>query len=82
VLAGGTIETEYAADDNAFIHMCSPGEIIQVYVASGQTVVKGSGLTAQTTGKWAVDATNAAVIALEPTGGALAADKHVRCRVL
>lgn len=82
VLQGKTIEQAYEADDNCFIHMCSPGEVVQVYVASGQTVAKGNGLSAQSTGKWAVDATNAAVIALERTDGALSADKHVRCRVL
>ena len=82
VLQGRTIETAYEANDNAFIHICSPGEIIQVYVASGQTVVKGSGLSAGSDGKWVVDATNAAVLALESTNGALSADKHVRARVL
>jgi hypothetical protein len=79
---GETVDDAYAADDNAFIHMASPGEVLQVLVASGQTVAKGGGLTANSAGKWVTDATNAAVIALESSGGALAADTLLRVRVL
>ncbi len=81
-LIGGTVNTQYAADDNVFIHMANPGEILQVLVASGQTVAKGGGLTAASTGKWVSDATNAAVIALESSGGALVADTLMRVRIL
>lgn len=77
-----TVADAWEADDACRFHICSPGEIIQVLVASGETVLRGSGLTANSAGKFVVDATNAAVEALEPTGGALASDKLVRVRVL
>jgi hypothetical protein len=79
---GKTVDDAYAADDNGLIHMASPGEVLQVLVASGQTVAKGGGLTANSAGKWVSDATNAAVIALESSGGALGADTLMRVRVL
>jgi len=79
--AGGTVDTAYAADDNAFIHMASPGEVLQVLALSGENIQKGEGLTANSAGKWVVDATNAAVIALETTGS-ISADTLVRVRVL
>lgn len=82
VYQGKTVADQLATGDNVQIHMCSPGEIVQVLVASGQTVVKGSGLSANTSGLFVVDATNAACIALEPSGGSLASDKLVRVRVL
>lgn len=81
-LQGKTIDDAYADGDVAFIHIAKPGDVLQVLVTSGQSVVKGDGLTAQSTGKWNVDATNSAVEALEGSGGALAADTHVRVRVL
>lgn len=81
-LQGSTVDTAYAADDVGFIHMASPGEILQVLVLSGQTVAKGGGLTANTAGKWVTDTTNAAVIALESSGGALSLDTLMRVRVL
>lgn len=79
---GGTIDTAYASGDNAFIHIAKPGDVLQVLVASGQTVLKTSGLTAGSDGKWVVDTTNAVVEALEDSNGALGADTHVRVRVL
>jgi hypothetical protein len=82
VWQGKTVDDVYAADENCFIHMCSPGEIVQVLVLSGQTVTKGSGLTANSAGKFIVDATNAALLALEGSNGALGADTLVRARVL
>lgn len=77
-----TVADAWEADDACRFHIASPGEILQVLVASGETIARGSGLTANTAGKWIADATNAAVEALEPTGGALSADKLVRVRVL
>jgi hypothetical protein len=82
VLQGNTIDDAYEAGDNGFIHICSPGEIIQVLVASGQTVAKGGGLGANSAGKWVSDTTNAVVQAIERSNGALAADTHMRVRVL
>lgn len=80
-LQGSTIETEYAAGDTVPIHMCSQGEVVQVLALSGENIQKGEGLTANSAGKWVVDTTNAAVIALETTGS-LSADTLLRVRVL
>lgn len=82
VLQGKTINDAYASGDNAFIYIAKPGDVLQVLVASGQTVAKTDGLTANSTGKWVTDTTNACVEALESSGGALGADTHMRVRVL
>lgn len=81
-LIGSTLDTAYAAGSNVFIHIAKPGDVLLVLVASGQTVVRGDGLSAIANGKWNNDATNVAVEALESSGGALAADTHMRVRVL
>lgn len=82
VLTSGTVDTVYEALDNCFIHIASPGEILQVLVLSGQTIAKGGGLSANSNGKWISDSTNAAVQALESSNGALGADTLMRVRVL
>lgn len=81
-LQGKTIADQYAAGDNVFVHLCSPGETVQVLVASGQTVAKGQGLSAGSSGLFVNDAANAACIALESTSGALASDTLIRVMVL
>ena len=81
-LQGNTVADAYASGDNAFIYIPRSGDIIQVLVTSGQTVAKGDPLTAQSTGKWNVDATNGTVEALESSGGSLSGDKLMRVRVL
>lgn len=81
-LVGKTITDAYASGELVFIHIAKSGDVLQVLVASGQTVLKGDGLSANSAGKWIGDTTNAAVEALEPSGGALAADTHMRVRVL
>lgn len=82
VFQSKTINDAYAAADNAFIHIAKPGDVLQVLVASGQTVAKTNGLSANSAGKWVVDAANPAVESMEDSGGALAADTHMRVRVL
>lgn len=81
-LVGKTVADQYAAGDNAQIHIASPGDVLQVLVKSGESVAKGSGLSAGTDGYWVVDSTNAAVLAEESSGGALASNTLVRARVL
>lgn len=81
-LSGGTVATQYAAGENGFLHMCAPGEVIQVLAASGQNIPKGQGVSANSSGMWVADTTNAAAIALETTNGALSADMLLRVRVL
>lgn len=82
VLTGHTVDDVQEALDNCFMHIAKPGDVLQVLVASGQTVAKGGGLTANSTGKWVSDTTNAAVQALERSNGALGADTLMRVRVL
>lgn len=82
VLQGKTINDAYAAGDNIFVFQPRKGDVIQVLVASGQTVLKGRGLSAIASGKWNADTTNAPVQALEDSGGALAADTLMRVVVL
>jgi hypothetical protein len=81
---GGTIDTAVAVGDNLMIHKCLPGDHIQVLVASGQTVLKGDLGWAIAGGKWnaATVSINGIVQFLEGSGGALAADKHMRAKVL
>lgn len=81
-LQGKTIFDQYSAGANCFVHIAKPGDVIQVLVVTGQTINIGDGLSAASTGKWAGDTTNAAVEALEDSGGSLAADTHMRVRVL
>lgn len=81
-LQGKTVDDAYAIGDNAFIYIPQPGDVLQVLAASGETIVKSSGMSAAATGKWAIDATNASVECMESSVGALAADTLVRVRVL
>lgn len=81
-LQGRTVDDAYSAGDPGFIYIPKPGDKLQVLVASGQTIVKGGGLSATSTGKWQADTTNAAVEALEDSGGALSEDTLVRVRVI
>lgn len=79
---GKTVDDAYADGDNLFLHHAKPGDVLLVLVASGQTVLKGRGLSAASTGKFTVVTSNAPCIALETSGGALAADTLVRVLVL
>lgn len=81
-LVGKTIDDAYASGSNCFIHIAKSGDVLLVLVASGQTVVRGDGLSAGADGKWLNDATNVAVEALESSGGALGSDTHMRVRVV
>lgn len=81
-LQGKTVDDAYASGDNVFVHMALPNDVVQVLVASGQTVTKGVGLSAGTNGKWTTDTTLAAAEAMEGSGGALAADTLMRARCL
>lgn len=81
-LQGKTIDDTTASGDPIFIHTCKTGDVIQVLVASGQTVTKGLLGAAISSGKWNVATNNGVVEFLEASGGALAADTHMRARVL
>lgn len=43
-LQGSTIATAYAAADQVRIVICTPGDVVQAYLASGETVVIGDQL--------------------------------------
>lgn len=77
----GTIDTAYAAADNAEFYIPKKGDVIQVLVASGQTITKGLGGKAIASGLWNGSATDAVGEFLEASGGALAANTHMRLRV-
>lgn len=81
-LIGRTVDDAYASGDNVLVHIAKPGDVLAVLVASGETVVKGQGLAAAATGKFAVNTTVAALEALENSGGALGADTLIQARVL
>lgn len=80
---GATVDDAYGAApvDVMFIKP-KPGDVLQVLVLSGQTVLKGSGLSAGTDGKFVVDSANPVLEALEASSGALAADTLVRAEVI
>lgn len=80
-LYGKTIDDAIPSGDNLLLHVCRPGDIIQVLVASGQTIVKGNGGAAVASGKWNVATVNTVGEFLEGSGGALGADTHMRLRV-
>jgi hypothetical protein len=82
MLQGKTINDNYASGDNLQLHRCKPGDVIQVLVASGQTITKGNLGAAIASGKWNVATVNGVVEFLEASGGALGADTHMRALVL
>lgn len=81
-LSGRTINDAFAAGENVKIIIPKKGDVLQVLVAAGQTVLKDRGLSAGLDGKFITDLTNPSVQALEASGGALGADTHMRVRVL
>jgi len=81
-LQGRSIDTAYSIGDNCFIYCAVPGDVILALVKTGETVTKAAGLSPDATGKWIVDATTPKAQALEASGGALAVDTHIRCRIL
>lgn len=81
-LQGKTIDDAWATGNQFLFHQCKPNDVILVLVASGQTIVKGNLGAAIASGKWNVATVNGVVEFLEASGGALAADTHMRARVL
>lgn len=79
-LLGKTVDDPYANGDNGLLFKPKKGDVCQVLVLSGQTVVKGNGVSANAAGKWIVATVNAVGEFLEPSGGALAADTLMRVR--
>jgi hypothetical protein len=82
---GLTVDDAYADGDDVHFFLPKSGDVLQVLVASGQTVVKGTGGAAGTDGTFVTDAANPVVEFLESSAGspsALAADTLVRARVI
>jgi hypothetical protein len=82
-LSGRTINDAYASGENSFFFIPKKGDVIQVLVASGQTILKADGGFAIASGKWngATVTINRVGQFLEGSGGALAADTLMRLRV-
>lgn len=84
---GGTITDAYAADDVLFFYIPLPGDRVHVLVKSGEDIDVGAKLVVEGGGSGlfveaAGTETKFQLIALEDTGGALAANGFVKCRVL
>lgn len=79
---GKTIDDAYASGDQGYYHKARAQDVIQVLVASGQTIAKGNLGAAVASGLWNVATVNGVVEFLEASGGALAANTHMRARVL
>jgi hypothetical protein len=76
------VDTAYAAGEQVPYHNCQPGDIVQIRVQSGQTVVKGNGASAVATGLWNVATVNSIAEFLEGSGGAaLTVDTLMRARI-
>lgn len=82
-LTGRTVETAYAVGENLLVYLPKKGDVIQVLVASGQTVTKNQQGWAIASGKWNGGAAGVNGVGefLEASGGALAADTLMRLRV-
>lgn len=86
-LQGKTIDDAYAVDDVCFLYQVEPGDEINLLVKSGEDIDVGDKLVVEggTSGLFVEAAgteTKFQFEALEDTGGALAANDHVRCRCL
>lgn len=84
---GKTIDDAYAIGDVVFLYHPQPGDHIHAFVKSGANIAVGDILVAEGggTGLWIENAGTEAgykLQALESTGGALAANDHVKCRVI
>lgn len=78
----------YAADDTAYYIECQPGDIVQVYLYDGETVVKGvsqlvSGTTAGTLAVATVDASTLAnsIFGVADEDATASGDTLIRVRV-
>ena len=80
-LNGKTIDDAYADGDRLFIYHPIPGDVVNVLVVSGEDIAVGDRLAVSTGGKFAETAAGN-LVALESSGGALAADGFIRARVL
>lgn len=82
ITLGETIDDAYADGEDFYFYLPKSGDVLQVFVASGETPVKGTGGSANTAGKFVTDAVNPTVEFLEGVPSAIAADTHFRVRVL
>jgi acetyl/propionyl-CoA carboxylase alpha subunit len=86
-IIGASVDETIPVGDDLLIHVAMPGDVLQVLVASGQTIAKGDSLLAIASGLWnkagATPPPYGAAEALESSGGvALTANTLMRCRVL
>lgn len=84
---GKRILDPYVIGDRVFLYKPIPGDHIHAFVKSGQNIAVGDQLVAEGggTGLW-IEAAGTEVgyklEALESSGGALAANTHIKCRVI
>jgi hypothetical protein len=81
-LTGKTVDDAYTSGSIFRFHNCKPGDIVQVLALSGEDIDQGEGVSANAAGKWIAATISQIAVALEDTGGALAADTLIRVRIL
>jgi len=86
-LQGNIITDAYAAGDRLFFYVPNEGDHIHALVKTGEDIDVGDKLVVEGGGSGlfveaAGTETKFQLEALEDSGGALAADTHIRCRVL
>lgn len=84
-LQGRTLLDAYASGERVFYYIPLPGDIINLFVKSGQNIVVGDNLVVEGTGSGLfIEAAGTEVKfqfeALESSGGALGANTHLKAR--
>jgi hypothetical protein len=81
-MIGETIDTPIAVGEIAGTYKPHPGDVVLVLGKLGQTFLKEDLVAFDATGKAVVATVGAVGKSLDASGGALAADAHIRMRVL
>lgn len=79
-LQGKTIDNAYAVGDNLFLAIPKKGDVFLVLALTGENIDVGEGVAFNSDGKAIAATVDSVAEALDDTGGALAADKHIRVR--
>jgi hypothetical protein len=81
-LIGETIDTSIAVGETVGTYKPLPGDVIQVLALTGEDIDKEEGIAFNANGKAIAATVGIVAKSLEDTGGALAADTHIRVRVI
>lgn len=79
-LVGETIDDAVAVGDRAGAYSPRKGDVMLVLALSGEDIDKEEGIAFNAAGKAVAAATGIVARSVEDTGGALAADTHIRVR--